>query len=309
MRFAKEENVALEMLKKGELDFDPFNAESYVKKAVGPEWGKTLKKEKVQNKAPKGYAFVAWNERKDIFKDAKVRRALAMLMNRKEMNEKFRYGMSLPATGPWYQQSEYADPSVKAIPFDPKGAAALLKQEGWTDSDGDGVLDKEMGGKRVPFSFTLMYPGKDTEKYWTLYQQDLRKAGVQMDIKLLEWNAFVKFLDEGNFDAVALGWGAGSVDLDPKQIWHSESAVKGGSNFIDYKNPAVDKLIDAARGELNKKKRIQILRKVYRQIAEDAPYAFLFNERYALYGHTSRIKMEKPTRTYAIGLSRWWIEE
>jgi peptide/nickel transport system substrate-binding protein/microcin C transport system substrate-binding protein len=118
----------------------------------------------------------------------------------------------------------------------------------------------------------------------------------------------VKILDEGKFDAVNLGWGGGSVDVDPKQIWHSSSAVKGGSNFIAYSNPEVDALIDQARGTLEKQKRIPLLKKAFARIAEDVPYLFLFNDAYALYAHTARVKKPVETYRYSIGTAYWWAE-
>ena len=157
-------------------------------------------------------------------------------------------------------------------------------------------------------SFTLLTANQDTMKYWTMYKEDAKKAGVDINVRFVEWNSFIKLVEEGNFDAIAMGWGGGSIDLDPKQIWHSESAVKGGSNFISYKNPAADKLIDEAREELDKKKRIPKLQKVYEMIADDAPYVFLFNDKFLLYGTTSRVKKVKDTYKYSIGESYWWLE-
>lgn len=307
LKFANEENIALAMLTKGELDFESLTPEAYVKKTEGPEWGSKVLKVKATNKSPQGYGFIGWNLRKPLFQSRQVRRALAHLMHRELMNQKFRYGMSLLATGPWYQQSEYADPTVEPMLFDPTEALSLLRSEGWSDSDKDGVLDRQMNGTKVDFHFTLLTANKDTEKYWVLYQSDLTKAGIRMDIQLVEWNTFITKLDEGQFDAVALGWSGGAVDLDPKQIWHSASAVRGGSNFIGYKNPQVDALIDQAREELDKTKRIALLRHVYRQIADDAPYAFLFNNQFTLYAHTARMHKVRETYNYGIGLSYWWI--
>src|SRR5690606_30478224 len=100
-------------------------------------WGVTAITKKVQNKAPKSYGFIAWNNRNRIFKNKNVRIAMAHLMNRKLMIEKFQYNLSRAATGPWYYQSPYANPSVKALKFDPKKAQALLKKEGWADTDKD----------------------------------------------------------------------------------------------------------------------------------------------------------------------------
>lgn len=303
MRFDKEENLALERLKKGELHFDGLSPEAFMTKTNDAPFGTEILKKKVENLQSKSYGYIGWNLKRDMFKDKKVRRALTHLMNRAEMNKKFRFGMSLLATGPWYQQSEYANSSVKALEFDPKKAAALLKEAGWVDSNKDGLLDKD--GK--PFEFTLYYGSKDTQKYWVLYQEDLKKAGIKMNLQMLEWNALMKNIDEHNFDAIAMGWGGGSVDLDPKQIWHSESMKTGGSNFISYSNPEVDKLIEQGTVEMDQKKRVEIYRKVYALIADDAPYAFLFNDKYILYAVSKKIGMPKDTFKYKVGREFWWM--
>ena len=128
-----------------------------------------------------------------------------------------------------------------------------------------------------------------------------------MDIKILEWNAFVKLLDEKKFEAVTLGWSVGSLEQDLKQIWHSDSAQPGGSNFISYKNPKVDKIIDQAREELNEGKRRKLWREAYRLIADDAPYTFMFSNKYDLYVVNKRIGMVAPTLTYSLGDNYWWL--
>jgi peptide/nickel transport system substrate-binding protein/microcin C transport system substrate-binding protein len=307
LRFVKEQAVSLEMVKKGELDYDELTAEHYVKNTEGAPWGVSVFKNKVENKSPKSYGFIGWNFRRDIFQDKNVRWALAHLMNREEMIQKFRYGMSVPATGPTYVQSEYASPKVKPIPFDPKKAGELLTKAGWKDTDKNGILDKTIKGKKTDFRFALMYANKDNEKYWTLYKEDLKKAGIEMELKYLEWNSFIKMLDEGNFDAIAMGWST-TFDWDPKQIWHSTNAIPGGSNFIAYKNTEVDKLIDVARLEPNKDKRLEKLRKVYELIAADAPYVFLFNDKFTFYANSNKIAKPADTFKFEIGYDYWWTK-
>lgn len=309
-RFIKEEMAQLARLEKGEIDLIPeITPEAYVQKTNHQPWGTTAVKKKVDHQGPRPYGFVGWNFASPLFKERDVRIAMAHLMNRELMIEKFRFGLSLLATGPWYQQSPYANPSVKPILYDPKSAMVLLKKQGWDDLDKDGILEKKIDGKLVPFKFTLMMASKDAEKYMTIYKEDLKKSGIDMEIKLVEWNSFVKALDERKFDAVSLGWGGGSVDNDPKQIWHSESAQAGGSNFISYKNPEVDKLIDLGRQELDRAKRIMIYQEIYKKIADDAPYAFLFNNKSFLYAHTSKMKMEKPAYSFGVGIETWWIRK
>ena len=304
-RFFKEDNAIIENLKKGEIDlFWDVAPETFVQRMTGPEYGKTIIKKKVENSAPKEYLYIGWNQRNELFKDRDTRLALHLLANRDEINKLYRFNMSLLATGPWYRQNEFADPSVKPIPYEPKKAVELLKKAGWALND-EGLLEKTINGKKTPFRFTLAYSNKTFEKYWLLYQADLRKVGIDMQLRNQEWTSMYKNVKNGDFEAAALRWMNGSVEIDPKQIWHSTSATKGGSNHFGYSNPEVDKLIDEARVELDKKKRIPILRKVYRLIADDVPYVFFFNDKYSTYAHTSRVKQTKPTHKYSIGGNAW----
>lgn len=308
MKFIKDGAVALQRLEKGDIDsIWPLSSEEYAVKAKGKKWGKEVFKVKAKNSSPKRYSFIGWNLTKDMFKSKNTRLALYKLIDRDSMIKKFTYGLSLKATGPWYRQSPYADPNVKPVEFDPQGALELLKKDGWSDSDGDQVLDKMVNGVKKSFEMTILIPNKDFSKYMVIFQQAAKKVGVKLDIKLVEWNTFIKLLDERNFDAVVLSWNGGSVNNDPKQIWHSSSARPGGSNFISYKNPEVDKLIDEARLEIDKKKRIPLLQKVYRMIANDAPYAFLFVPAYDLYARTKKIGTHKDTYVYDIEPHLWFI--
>ena len=306
MKFVKDETIALTMIEKGDLDFNAMTAESFVKKTTGPKWGKSAHKVKIENSAPKGYSFMGFNLKSPIFESKKTRLALYHLVNREMMIEKFLYGLSSPSTGPLYTQSDYADKSVKPVSYDPKKALSLLKEDGWADKDGDQILEKEINGQRVKLSFTVLEPLQDFVKYLTIFKEDAKKAGVDVNIKYVEWNTFIKLLDERKFDVVRLAWGGGSVDWDPKQVWHSSSHENSGSNFVGYNNPEVDKLIDEARGTLDKKKREKILQKVFRLVSEDVPYVFFFNPTYGFYGHTDRMKRVKDTYRYSIGATYWW---
>lgn len=308
MRFVKDKTIAIQRVEKGDLDYQALSSEDYMKKTKGPKWGKSVHKVKMQNKAPVSYGFIGWNLKNKLFKDKNVRKALYHLIDREKMIKKFRYGMSLPATGPVYRQSMFANPTVKPVLYDLKKARELLTKAGWKDTDGDRILDKVIDGKKTKLSFTILEPNKDFVKYLTVYKQDARKAGVDINVKYVEWNTFIKLLDERKFQAVRLAWGGGSVDWDPKQIWHS-SSMNGGSNFISYNNPKVDKYIDEARSIMDLEKRKKVLHKVYKLIADDMPYAFFFNDKFSFYAHTDRIKRVKDTYNYGIGLGYWWIKK
>jgi ABC-type transport system substrate-binding protein len=308
LKMVAEENVYLELLKKGNLDFQGFRPEGFVKKTVGDVWDKKIVKVKTQNKTPKGYSFIGFNFKHPILKDKEVRKALSMLFNRPLMLDKFEYNLAEYATGPIYVQSDYASSDVEPIGFNPNEALKILNNAGWRDTDKDGVLDKVIDGKKTKLSFTILEPLLDTMKYLTVFKEDASKVGVQINIKNIEWNSFVKLLDEKNFEAVRLAWGGGGVEWDPKQIWHSSSIAGAGSNFISYSNPAVDKLIDQSRKLYDKDERIKILRKVHEQIAADYPYIWWFNQKYTLYGTSKRVNKPKDTFNYGIGQQYWTVK-
>ncbi len=305
LRFSSEENVSLELLKKGDIDFLGLRPEGFVKKTVGGVWEDKIVKVKTENKTPKGYNFIAWNQKHPILKDREVRKALSMLVNRPLMQEKFEYNLSEPATGPIYVQSDYANHSVKPVPYDPNAALKILNQAGWKDSDKDGTLDKMIGGKLTPLSITILEPSPDFMKYLTVYKEDASKIGVEIQIKNVEWNSFISLIDSRKFEAVRMAWGGGGVEIDLKQVWHSDSSKGSGSNFISYANPEVDKLIDQARKIYDKDQRVPILQRAHELIAGDYPYVYFFNSKYSLYAHTKRVLKPKETFTYGVGQQYW----
>ena len=304
-RFVSSEVDTLLRMAKGHIDFSSLTIESFLQKTKNPPWGTEIKKVKYKNKEPSGYGFIGFNLKKPIFQEQKVRKALAHLFNKELMNKKFNYNQRELARGPWYFWSEYANLDVKPIPFDPSRAIEILRSLGWEDKDKNGILEKEINGRKKEFSFTIIFSNPESEKFLTLYQEDLKKSGIKLSLKVLDWTSFLRLIDDRNFDAVMLGWGAGGIDLDPKQIWHSQSSQNKGSNFISYSNPQVDSLIDQGRSQLDKKKRIEAFQKVYRLIAEDVPYIFMFHSRWKFYGVNKRISTPADTFEYDMGVSRW----
>jgi len=303
MRFLKEPEVELQRFEKGDLDFVGLSPEKFVLRAKGDRCGKKLIKKKVENKSPSGYSFIAFNMKSPVFSSVKTRKALAMLVNKPLMNEKFQFDLSLDANGPVYRQSFYNNTSVKPVPYDPKAALKLLREDGWADKNQDGILEKD----GIKLSFTILEPLQDFIKYLTIFQEDAKKSGVDINVKYVEWNTFIKLLNERKFDAVRLAWTGGQVDWDPKQVWHSSSIANEGSNFNQYSNPKVDKLIDEARATMDRNKRATMLKEVHKLIAEDHPYIFFFNKKFSLYAHNKRVQMEKDTYNYTLGVNNWWL--
>ncbi len=304
-RFVKTEADALLRMEKEQLDFNWLSPESFFEKTKKEPWGVKIKKIQFQNQQPAGYSYIGFNLKKPLFQDRRTRKALAHLFNRQLMNQKFNYNQRELARGPWYFWSDYADPKIPAIKFNPKKATSLLKSAGWRDEDKNGILEKTINGIKTELAWTIIYSNPDSEKYLTLYQEDLKQAGIKLSLKTLDWASFLRLIDDKNFDAVMLGWLGSAIDFDPKQLWHSASSQNKGSNFISYSNPQVDAWIDKGRALLSRPDRIKAFRKVYRLIAQDAPYIFLFHGRKKFYGVNKRIKTPASAFNYGLGLPYW----
>lgn len=310
MKITKEGNILNERLKKGDIDYAEIKATDDLLKITGKPFKPVFKSAKfktlaVKNEMPKSYGYIGFNFLDPILKDKDVRLAFAHLVNREEINKKFAEGLNNLATSPTPVGGKQS-PDRKPIEFNPAKAQELLTKAGWADTDKNGVLDKVIGGKKTELRLSMIYANKDSEKQWTIVKEDCKKAGIDLDLKFLEWNSFIKNVDEKKMQLWAMGWGAGSVESDPKQIWHSSSIGKGGSNFGSYKNAEVDKLIDEGRGELDQSKRNAIFKKVYTLIADDVPYVFLFNRKYEYYAISNRTKSPGDTFKYDFGYRTWW---
>ncbi len=85
-----------------------------------------------------------------------------MAIDRQRIVDQLLNGMGVEITGPFFVNSPSYDHTISPWPFDPTRAKFLLQEEGWFDTDGDGILDKEIDGKRTPFRFTLLYYVKNS---------------------------------------------------------------------------------------------------------------------------------------------------
>ena len=304
------DKVALETFKKGELDLIRLTPEQWVRETsgkafgLGAESGKKLIKLDVQNKAPRGYRYVGYNLESPLFRDKRVRRAISHLFDRDTFIEKFYHGMQVKAVGPFQANSRYSSPKVKQIGFSIPKAIKLMRAAGWKDSDGDNILDKD--GR--PMRFTIMTADQETSvKMLTLAKEAMRKAGVDLKIKVVDWTSFLQLIDELKYDAVMLGWSRGPFP-DPTALWHSRGAVKGGLNFVRYRNPEVDRLIEKAVKSIPDAERVKLYRRIHEIIYEDQPYTFMIERNHILLAYNANFKTVKPWYTYAVGEDYWWID-
>jgi peptide/nickel transport system substrate-binding protein len=252
----------------------------------------------------RSYHYVCWQIADPLFTSRSVRRALSMAIDRQKIIDSLLDGLGHPALGPIPPFLWAHDPGIRQIPFDPAGARRLLAREGWADRDQDGWLDKD--GKRFEFELITNADNSLRADITVVIQEDLRKIGVKVVPRLVEWTVFVERLTrKKDFQAAVSAWNA-AIKVDLTTIWHSRS-IEDRYNLGHYSNPVVDSLIDLARVEIDRDRAHKLWSEAQQIIVSDAPYAFLFvtDEVIAI---DRRFRNVHPT-TYSwdYNLDRWWV--
>ncbi len=224
------------------------------------------------------YTYIGWNNERPYFSDPKVRLALAHLIDRKTIIDKVLFGLGESVATPISPFRKEYNADIPLISFDPEKAKILLKEAGWEDHDGDGILDKEIDGKNVKFEFSFMTNSSNEVRKKTLLiiAEGMREIGIHADIIALDWTVFIDRLAEHEFDASYGAWQNDDGETDNFQLYHSSQTKNRGSNYYNWKSKGADKLLEGIRKEMDETKRI-ILEKEFQQVFyEEQPVAMLW---------------------------------
>jgi len=232
-----------------------------------------------------GYSYIGWNQERagkpTRFADKRVRQAMTYLTDVSRVIKDVFLDYAEPAVSPFSKASKQHDTALQPYQADLDKAKVLLKEAGYQDKNGDGVLEDKAG---QPFEFKLTYfqANEDTKRMVLLLKDLYARAGVRMIPTPQEWPVMLENLDKKDFDAITLGWTSG-IETDLYQIFHSSQAVSKGDNYVSYKNPALDKLIDDARRSVDEAKRMPLWQQAEHILYEDQPYTFLMRRKSLLF--------------------------
>lgn len=219
------------------------------------------------------YTYLGYNLSNAKFSDIRVRQAINYAVNKQELIDGVLLGMGSPCTGPFAPRSWAYNQSVQPVAHDPERAQKLLAEAGWQKGS-DGWLEKD--GQRLAFTIVTNQGNDERKRCAEIIQRRLRTIGIDVQIKIIEWSAFLtEYVNKRNFDAVLLGWSL-SLDPDVFDIWHSSKTKEGDFNFVGYRNPDVDALLVQARREFDQAKRQAMYHRIHEIIYNDQPYLFLY---------------------------------
>ena len=233
---------------------------------------------------------IAWNHRNPLFRDADVRRALTMSIDRRELHQVLDYPddvpiFDVPALARHYAQGVLPDP----LPFDPERAARLFTRAGWVDTDNDGIREKN--GQE--FRFTLSITADDEAQ--AIYLQDqFHRAGIRMDISTYDRGAFMQRNRALDFEAAIVQY----------------NYIEGFGEFrlTGYENPEISRLRDAAWFTIDQTEVDEHLRKLWKLFGEEIPVTYLHPRLVFIAAHR-RVKGLENNRDLFRIVEHLWIED
>ncbi len=220
-----------------------------------------------------GYTYIGYNMRREPFDDQRVRHALSMAIDVNKIIEYVIYNQGERITGPFPRQTDFYNPNILPVPYDPEGALKLLAEAGWK-RNAEGWLERN--GQRLQFKL-ITNNGNDIRKAILAIAQDSwKQIGIDVRTDLLEWSVFIQErVNKMDFDALVLGWSMG-IDPDLYQIWHSSQTGPHQLNFVGFKNKEADDLIIKIRQEYNHEQQVKYSHRLHKIIADEQPYTFLY---------------------------------
>jgi peptide/nickel transport system substrate-binding protein len=249
--------------------------------------------------------YLGWNNEREPFRDPRVRRALAMSIDRGKIIQGLLSGFGQPAGSVIPPVTPLA-PDVQPLPFDPAAAKRLLAEAGWQDSNGDGILDK--GGKPLRFNLVTNASNQLFQDIAQVIQSQLKAVGVQADIRTLEFQTMLQQHKARDYDAILTNWTWDYFRPDPTPLFSCEQAKKPQSaNRVGYCSPQADQLMEAGLRETDAGRAKQTWTQFSQVIQQDQPLTVLYwTEELAGIGRRLQAA-EMDARSKLVNAREWWI--
>jgi microcin C transport system substrate-binding protein len=313
----RDASLEYEKFKKGELDIYQPTSKEWVtdldldnpKSGLEEKLPKgIIQKRKVFAYRKKSFNGMALNMRKPPFNDIRVRKAFAMLYNRKQICDKLEFGETVPLDSHW-PYSKFKHPDNVAVKFNPREADRLLDEAGWTERNEEGYRKHPDYGL---LEITINLSGGDQVKKHTIFQQNLQKAGIKYNIKKSTWPTISKILDERNFKVQSLGWGAAAVPNLESTFNSKLGKQKGTNNMTGLNIPALDSLNEVYKRTFDLSERVKIVQKVDSIAYNTYHYVFGTGVPYSLrIAFLNKFGTVESLTTYKGSgiLEYWWIDQ
>jgi peptide/nickel transport system substrate-binding protein len=267
--------------------------------------GRLTENERFRHELRPGLAitYLNFSSQEAHLADPRMRRAITMLVDQPTILEQIYEGTDEAASSILLPSWSVYSEDVKQPTYDPKAARELFADLGWTDSDGDGVLDKD----ETKLTLELGTHSEDVNRIQTIefLQNVFSGNGIETEVWISDWPSFSVRRDAGDYEVILLGW---TQLVDPDRVSFDQLHSKGGLNWGGYSNPRVDELLERGRASTDLDDRAQAYREAASIIAEEVPYYILSYQGYQAFVHPRVVGFEPDPRGMIRGLIHARIE-
>ena len=219
------------------------------------------------------YEHIELNLDNPALKDGRVRRALLMALDRQAISDKLFGGKQPVATTSVSPLDWVFDKALKPAPFDPAGAGRLLDEAGWKrGADG---MRQNVAGQKLGFELMTTAGNRSRETVQQVLQAQWKQAGVDIRIRNEPPRVFfAETVSKRRFTGLAMFAWVSAPESLPRSTLHSgeiPSAANNwsGQNYTGYASTKMDDLLDRAREELDRDKRLALWRQIQALYLED----------------------------------------
>ncbi len=237
----------------------------------------------LENPSSSYWAYIGLNNKSPKLSDKKVRRALAHLLNLNAVIEKVYKGLGTPIVSPFSTAKDYYAKDLPIMTYDVEAAKQLLTVAGWTDTNGNGIVDKKINGVVTDLNLKMLVTtGGPGEAIGSMFKEWAKAAGMNIEVESKEASAYKDDLKKRNMELFYNVAGTDPGLDDPEQFWHSSSDTPDGSNTFGFANPIADKLIDQIVVTLDKTKRNELYHQFQQLLYDEQAVIYLIQPKLRL---------------------------
>ncbi|MFQ5477053.1 MAG: ABC transporter substrate-binding protein [Candidatus Binatia bacterium] len=220
----------------------------------------------VLRSASNSFQYIGMNLEHPALSDVRVRRALAVAVDREAIVEHLLNGKARVASGVLPPHHWAFEGNVRRYHYNPARARSLLERAGLQDPDGpDGPLPR----LRLSYKTTT---DELRRRIAEAISNQLAGVGIELQILSYEWGTFYADVKRGSFHLYSLAW-VGITDPDIfRTVFHSDMAPPDGANRGRFSDPIIDRLVDRARTVCGQRTRARIYARVQKRAARLLPY-------------------------------------
>ena len=335
-----DDTVALEAFKAGNFDFRlESSAKNWATAYKGDKFDDgTIITDAIEHHRPTGMQAFIYNTRREVFRDPKVRQALAYAFDFEWANKNLFYGQ-YTRTRSYFENSELAssglpkgreleilEPFRDRLPaevftqaYEPprtigqKGTRAnlrtaleLLRSAGYVIRDGK-MVNAETG---KPLAFEILLAQKSFERVALPFKKNLARLGVDVSVRMVDSNQYVQRVREYDYDMITQVLGqSDSPGNEQREYWYSTNVNANGSrNYAGVADPVVDQLVDMVIAAPDRDELVYRVRALDRVLLHSyyvIPQWYLATDRVAYWKH---LKRPSVTPKNGVDLNNWWVQ-